>query len=104
MSRRNRRRGRTLVMIAAAVLVEAAATWQRSGRLGGRLVVRCRSGHLFTTIWIPAASAKSLRLGWWRLQYCPVGRHWTFVTPVRQDALTGEERQLAAAHHDVPIP
>ena len=42
-------------------------------RFGTRTVVRCRQGHLFTTVWIPGASLKSLRLGWWRWQYCPVG-------------------------------
>ncbi|HLJ04156.1 MAG TPA: hypothetical protein VKT31_11995 [Solirubrobacteraceae bacterium] len=99
----NRRRGRIVVLV-AAVLLEAAATVLRSGRLGGNLVVRCRRGHLFTTIWIPGASAKSLRLGWWRLQHCPVGRHWSIVTPVREDALRDDERQQAAAHHDIRIP
>jgi hypothetical protein len=100
----NRRRGRAAVVVAAAVLLEAAATLLRSGRLGGNLVVRCRHGHLFTTIWIPAASAKSLRLGWWRLQYCPVGRHWSIVTPVHAETLTEQEREQAAAHHDIRIP
>ena len=52
-------------------------------RVGGNTVVRCRRGHLFTTLWIPGASMKSIRLGWWRVQRCPVGNHWSLVVPVR---------------------
>jgi hypothetical protein len=78
MKRRN-----AIVIGIAAVLVEAVMTWMRSGKLGGKLVVRCRSGHLFSTIWIPGVSLTSIRLGWWRIQRCPVGNHWTIVTPVR---------------------
>lgn len=87
-----------------AVAAEAGATWLRSGRLGGRIPVRCRQGHLFTTLWIPGASAKSLRLGWWRVQWCPVGRHITLVTPVRASALTQGETRAAAEHRDLPVP
>jgi len=72
--------------------------------LGTNTVVRCRNGHLFTTIWIPGVSLKSLRLGWWRYQKCPVGNHWTFVTPVRASELTEEELRRAADHRDVRIP
>ena len=72
--------------------------------VGGNTVVRCREGHLFTTIWIPGASLKALRLGWGRLQYCRVGRHWGIVTPVRAADLTEAERQEAAEHHDIRIP
>jgi hypothetical protein len=63
---------------------------------GGDTVVRCISGHLFTTKWIPGVSFKSVRLGLIRLQYCPVGRHWTFVVPVKESDLTEEEKQVAA--------
>lgn len=91
-------------LITAAVVIETAAVWLRSHRLGGNLVVRCRQGHLFTTIWIPAASVKSLRLGWWRFQYCPVGHHWTLVTPVDEVSLSDEEHILARQQHDIGIP
>lgn len=37
--------------------------------------VRCSAGHLFTTIWMPIASIKAVRLGGERWQYCPVGHH-----------------------------
>jgi hypothetical protein len=66
--------------------------------------VRCRDGHLFTTLWIPGASLKSLKLGWWRFQYCPVGRHWSLVTPVDEAALSARERRQAAKHHDIGLP
>ena len=93
-----------LSVAVAGVVAETAGTWLRSGRLGGNLVVRCRHGRLFTTTWIPGASVKSLRLGWWRLQRCPVGHHWTVVTPVREAELSAEERRAASEHHDIRLP
>jgi len=100
--RRHRRHG--LLALAGAVAVEALAAWLRSGRPGGNLVVRCRQGHLFTTIWIPGASVKSLRLGWWRYQRCPVGRHFSIVTPVRESSLSEREQRSARSNRDVRIP
>ena len=73
-------------------------------RVGGKTVVRCRRGHLFTTIWIPGASIKSIRLGWWRIQRCPVGRHWSIVVPVKEADLTSRERRRAHEIRDVPVP
>jgi hypothetical protein len=93
-----------LAAVAAVVLAEVVGTRLRSGRLGGNLVVRCRDCHLFTTMWIPAVSVKSLRLGPWRVQYCPVGRHWTVVTPVRAAELSNKERRAATKRRDVRIP
>ena len=88
-----------------AGLVAGTVVARRLGYgVGGNTVVRCREGHLFTTIWIPGASLKAVRLGWGRLQYCPVGRHWSVVTPVRVADLTEAERQDAAEHHDIRIP
>ena len=77
---------------------------RRGYHLGTATVVRCRKGHLFTTIWIPLASVKSLRLGWWRLQYCPIGRHWSLVVPVKEMDLSAEELQAAHEHRDIRIP
>ena len=71
---------------------------------GGNTVVRCRDGHLFTTIWIPGVSVKALRLGLARVQRCPVGEHWTIVKPVKDADLSADEKQFAAEHHDVRIP
>jgi hypothetical protein len=89
---------------AGAALLEAAVLRIRGQGLGGSVVVRCRRGHVFTTIWLPAASVKSLRLGPWRAQWCPVGHHWSIVTPADAGALTWRERRAAAAHHDIRIP
>jgi hypothetical protein len=36
-------------------------------------IVRCSKGHLFTTIWVPLASFKAVRLGSRRYQRCPGG-------------------------------
>jgi hypothetical protein len=98
-----RKYGRRLI-VAAGVLSEVAAIWLRTGRLGGNVAVRCREGHVFTTIWIPAASLKSLRLWWWRLQYCPVGRHLSIVTPVRESNLSKDEKRSASENTDIRIP
>ena len=99
-----RKHVRHAVMVAAALLAETVPLWLRGYRFGGRVVVRCRNGHLFSTIWIPAASVKSLRLGPWRIQRCPVGRHWTVVTPVRRSTLSDEQLQAADGTRDTPLP
>jgi hypothetical protein len=87
-----------------SLLIEALATKARAGRFGGRLIVRCHDGHLFTTLWIPGASVKSIRFAWWRLQRCPVGHHWSIVTPVNQAKLSPWRARAARRHHDVPVP
>lgn len=89
----------------AGLLLELSGTWRRGYRLGGTsVVVRCREGHLFTTIWIAGVSVKSLRLGWWRVQHCPVGGHFSLVTPVPSAELTAQQRELAAEHRDIRLP
>jgi hypothetical protein len=65
--------------------------------------VRCGQGHLFTTIWIPAASLKALRLVGTRYQRCPVGHHWSRVRPIDAQADPAAARE-AAAVHDRRIP
>ncbi len=93
------------LVLVLVVLVGGTLVARRRGyRVGGDVVVRCREGHLFTTIWIPGASFKAVRLGWVRLQYCPVGQHWTLVTPVGDSDLTDEERRFAEQHHDTRVP
>jgi hypothetical protein len=91
-------------MVAASILVEAIALRRRGYPLAGNVLVRCERGHLFTTIWVPGASLKSLRLGWWRFQRCPVGEHWSFVTPVNRSELTAEKGRLARERKDLCIP
>jgi hypothetical protein len=101
---RRRRRRRRLLIFGVAVWLEPVAMKLRGYRIGGNLVVRCREGHLFTTIWIPGASLKSLRFAWWRFQRCPVGKHWSIVTPVKESELTEDEKRTASEHKDVRLP
>jgi hypothetical protein len=101
---RRRRRRLGLVVAALAVAVEALTLVSRGYGIGGNVIVRCREGHLFTTIWIPGASVKSLRLGWTRFQHCPVGNHWSLVTPVPVSELTEDERRAADQRHDLHVP
>lgn len=96
---------RRLGFVAIALVgIEAAALRVRTGRVGGRIIVRCRQGHLFSTIWIPGASLKSVRLGLWRFQRCPVGNHWSLVEPVNPAELSEEELASAREHQDTRIP
>lgn len=89
------------VLIALSLARRAAG----SGRAGGaETIVRCRAGHLFTTIWLPLASLKAVRLGPWRYQYCPVGKHWALVRPVDEAELSAEERRQALATRDIRLP
>ncbi len=98
------RRRRTLRVALGVILVETIAMWLRGYRVGLGVVVRCRDGHLFTTIWLPGASLKAVRLLWWRFQRCPVGGHWSMVTPVQEAELTPEQRRDAGLHHDIRVP
>jgi hypothetical protein len=102
-----RKRKTRFKLLVFAILFYGIATIiarRRGYPMGGNVIVRCRQGHLFKTIWIPGASVKSLRLGWARFQYCPVGRHWTIVKPVRESDLTEEEKRLASEAQDIRIP
>ncbi len=68
--------------------------------------VRCSAGHLFTTIWVPLMSVKSVRLSGERYQYCPVGHHWATVTRLDEAGVPPSPQDLAAAAqvHDVRVP
>ena len=93
------------LLLVLVLLVGGTLIARRLGyRLGGNVVVRCGEGHLFSSIWVPGASFKAVRLGWVRLQYCPVGKHWTFVTPVRDSDLTDAERRIAEQYRDIRVP
>jgi hypothetical protein len=101
------KRKRGLAVTAGIVAAYAAGTViaVRQGYAVGRNVpVRCRQGHLFTTTWIPGATIKALRLGFWRVQWCPVGRHVGLVRLVKEADLSPAEREFAAGHHDIPVP
>ncbi len=101
--RRERMRSAFAIILAATVAVTIALR-RRGYPFGGNVIVRCRQGHLFTTIWVPLASLKAVRLGWWRFQRCPVGSHWTLVSPVKESELAEVERVAARAATDIRIP
>src|SRR5438034_11613097 len=88
METKHKSRRRRWLIITAALLLEPVAMKLRGYRRDGNLVVRCRKGHLFTTTWIPRASLKAIRYGWWRLQRCPVGKRWSVVNPVKENELS----------------
>jgi hypothetical protein len=98
------KRKRGLVIAAVLTVAEVIGLWRRTGRPGGNIVVRCRAGHLYTTLWIPGISVKAARLGWWRFQRCPVGHHFSLVTPVDESQLSDAERHSAHEHHDIRLP
>lgn len=99
-----KQRLRSLV-VAALVLALGTLIARRLGyKVGGNTVVRCRRGHLFTTLWIPGVRLKAIDLGIARIQHCPVGKHWSLVVPVRDADLSDEERRSAAEHHDIRVP
>src|ERR1700744_5309092 len=103
-SAQRKRRLFVFAAIAAAYAAGTVVAVRQGYAFGRNTVVRCRRGHLFTTVWIPGASVKSLRLGFWRVQWCPVGGHVDLVHPVKQASLSGESRAFALEHHDVPVP
>jgi hypothetical protein len=89
----------------ALLLLGGLATAGMLGMLDGfDRPVRCRDGHLFTTVWIPLCSLKAIRLGRQRFQRCPVGRHWSMVTKVDRSTAPAAELEAAAAVHDLRIP
>jgi hypothetical protein len=69
-----------------------------------RTIVRCSGGALYSTIWVPFASLKAVRLGNARLQRCPVHRKWERVTKVDPTSLTPGELAAAERVRDVGIP
>lgn len=93
-----------IVIIVAVLIGGTLLARSRGYNIGGEVVVRCREGHLFTTIWVPGVSFKAIRLGWLRLQRCPVGNHWALVAPVKDSDLTNEERRIAELYRDGPVP
>jgi len=105
MLRRAVKRAIKPLLITAGVVAGATVAGRRLGyNFGTSTVVRCRQGHLFTTVWIPGVKLKELDLIVARVQRCPVGQHWSLVVPVKTAALTAEERQFAQEHHDIRVP
>jgi hypothetical protein len=93
-----------LTFAAAGVLLETIAITRLGYPVAGNVVVRCRRGHVFTTIWAPGASIKSARLGPWRVQRCPTGGHWSLVTPVRRSDLSRKQLRVADQTRDIRVP
>ena len=93
-----------LVAVGGAIFAWFVAPRSRGYPTAGAVVVRCRRGHLFTTLWIPGVSFTALRLGTSRYQRCPVGRHWSLVAPVPDAELTDDDRARAAEFRDRPVP
>ncbi len=93
------------ILIVIGLIAATLLARRRGYNVGSsHTIVRCLDGHLFTTVWLPGLSLKALRFGPFRLQRCPVGNHLTFVTPVRPEDLTYEERRFAEENHDTSIP
>ena len=95
--------GVVFVVIVAVVGSKAGRSRGYSG-MGGETIVHCSRGHLFTTLWVPGASLKSVRLGFKRYQRCPVCKKWRIVVPVADSELTEDDRRVAAQHHDSKLP
>ena len=84
-------------MAAGACTAFALAGRAAGYRFGLNTPVRCRAGHVFRTIWLPGVNLKALDLVVARVQRCPVGDHWSVVTPVRGAG-------AARAPHDIWLP
>lgn len=104
MSSKRKRRLAIFCGVIAAYAAGTVIAQRRGYKFGASVPVRCRDGHLFTTVWIPGVSVKALRLGPWRVQWCPVGRHVTLVSLVKDADLSDAEREFAAGHHDARVP
>jgi hypothetical protein len=97
-------RWRRLSLVIGALATFTFIARRLGYKLGPNTIVRCRRGHLSTTVWIPGVKLKGLDLGVARVQRCPVGNHWSLVTPVRDSELTDDERTVARRHRDSRIP
>jgi hypothetical protein len=95
---------RRIVVVAALYGIATLRARRLGYPLEATLLFGAAKGHLFTTIWVPGASIKSVKLGWWRFQRCPVGKHWTLVSAVKDANLTDEERRFADTRHDLWLP
>lgn len=101
------KRKRNLVVLAVVLTGYAVGTViavRQGYSFGKNAIVKCRRGHFFSTTFIPGGSLKAIRLGLWRVQWCPVGRHVDLVRLVKDAELSEAQREFALAHHDVPVP
>lgn len=94
-----------LTITASLLALETIVVASRRGSLiKPKTIVECRHGHRFTSLWVPGVSFKAIHFLWWRFQYCPVGEHFSLVTPVKVSKLADDELQLARSRHDINIP
>ena len=70
---------------------------------GTEKIVRCGSGHLYRTAWVPFVSVKAIRWFGRRYQWCPVGRHWSWAERVDPQSLGPAEFAEAYARRDSGI-
>jgi hypothetical protein len=101
------RRSRTGPLVVVGAL--AALTLVARGRgykLGTDTVVRCRQGHLFSTIWIPGVKLKALDLAWRGCSAVPLASTGASSFPsARQPSATRNASSLAhVATCDSPDP
>jgi hypothetical protein len=96
--------GLVIGLVVLVVVVIALVIAGDSSEGGIERIVRCGSGHLFTSTVVPGASLKAVRLGTARFQRCPVAGHWSLVRRVNASTLTPQELAAARSIHDVPIP
>ena len=83
-----------LIVLGALVIFFNLFMRKRGYQIPGKTAVRCSKGHLFETLWIEGGSFKAVRLGpFSRYQYCPVGKHWAIIHPVKRADLSGEEKK-----------
>lgn len=68
------------------------------------VIVRCTQGGYYRTRWIPLISFKSIRLGAYRYQKCPVHGHWEMAGIVDDADLTPEIRAEADRYPASRIP
>jgi hypothetical protein len=92
------------ITVVAAYVAGTIIALRQGYSFGRNVVVKCRQGHYFATTFIPGGSLKAIRLGLWRIQWCPVGRHVDLVRLVKDADLSEAQREFALAHHDMPVP
>jgi hypothetical protein len=66
-------------------------------------IVRCKQGHLYRTTWWDWGSFKAVRWFNRRFQWCPVDRHWVWVTYTKPEDLSAGDLAVANAHRDSGI-
>jgi hypothetical protein len=81
---RKSRRRRWLIN-SAAVLLEPVAMKPRGYRIAGTRWSAAAKVTCSRRIRISGAALKAVRFGWWRLQRCPVGNHWSIRDPGQGD-------------------